>query len=261
MDISIKDLSTSIGNTKVLKDINLAISTGEVVGIVGPNGSGKSTLLKNICRVLKPDTGFISLSGENIYKMSSRETSQHLAVVSQESPVTFDFKVSEIVFMGRTPHKRFLEADTKHDEDIIDAALEKVGMQDFKQRSFSSLSGGEKQRVMIARALAQEAKVLILDEPTNHLDIHHQIQILDLIHELNITVIAALHDLNLAATYCDRIYVMNQGEIVAAGFPDELLTKQLLKKIFKVNADIQIHPLTKKIQITFLSDKLSLESF
>ncbi|MFY0758408.1 heme ABC transporter ATP-binding protein [Metabacillus dongyingensis] len=257
MDVSIKDISASIGKRKVLKEVNLNIHSGEVAGIIGPNGSGKSTLLKNMSRVIRPDAGVITLSGEYIDKMSSRKLSQHLAIVSQESPVTFDFIVREIVLMGRSPHKGFLKADTKHDEDIIDLALEKVGMKEFKQRSFSSLSGGEKQRVMIARALAQEAKVLLLDEPTNHLDVHHQIQIMDLVQKLkNITVIAALHDLNLAAYYCDRIFVMHQGEIAAYGSPEEVLTKQLLKEIFRVNADINIHPLTKKTHITFLSESL-----
>lgn len=258
MDVSVKDVTTSIDHKQLLRGMNLTIQSGEVVGIIGPNGSGKSTLIKNMSRIIPPDTGLISLAGGNIFDISSRRLAQNLAVVSQESTVNFDFTVKEIVLMGRSPHKGFLESDTKYDEEVIDTALEKVGIREFAQRSFDTLSGGEKQRVMIARAIAQEAKVLLLDEPTNHLDIHHQIQIMDLIQELNITVIAALHDLNIAAAYCDRIYVVQKGEIVAHGTPERVLTTTLLKDIFQVRADVKVHPLTNKIHITYLSDRLSI---
>lgn len=255
MDVTITDLHKSIGKQEVLKGIHLHAYPGEVVGIIGPNGSGKSTVLKNIYRVLTPDAGLITLFGEDVWKAAQRKLAQNLAVVGQESTVTFDFQVHEIVMMGRSPHKKLLEADTKEDERIVDEALEKVGMTELKVRGFSTLSGGEKQRVMIARALAQEAKVLILDEPTNHLDIHHQIQMMELIQELNITVIAALHDLNLAAAYCDRLYVIHEGEISASGTPGDVLTKELLREIFRVNTEVIIHPVTKKPHITFLSSK------
>ncbi|KKB35213.1 ABC transporter ATP-binding protein [Bacillus thermotolerans] len=256
MNISVKNVTSCIGGREILKDIELRVHSGEFVGIIGPNGSGKSTLLKNIYRVLKPDAGVIELEGKDIFKLPSRKVAQNVAVVSQDTPSLFDFDVAEIVSMGRTPHKKFLEADSRKDRDIVYECLEKVGMAKYVHTTFSSLSGGEKQRVMIARALAQEAKVLVLDEPTNHLDIHHQLQILNLARELNVTVAAALHDLNIAAYYCDFIYVMNQGEIVEAGKPLDVLTKGMLRRVFQVEADVMIHPVTNKVHITYLPDGL-----
>jgi iron complex transport system ATP-binding protein len=256
LNISVKDLSFSIEKRKLLKEINVDVSSGGFVGLIGPNGSGKSTLLKNIYRVLKPDAGVITLDEKNIFKLSPRNVAQNLSVVSQETPLLFDFTVSEIVSMGRFPHKKFLESDSTKDSEMVHQCLRKVGMENFIHTSFSSLSGGEKQRVIIARALAQEAKVLVLDEPTNHLDIHHQLQILDLVRKLHITVIAALHDLNLAAAYCDRIYVIEKGEIIQSGEPSEILTKELLKNVFRVQADIMIHPITNKVHITYLSEAM-----
>ncbi|WP_100402647.1 ABC transporter ATP-binding protein [Bacillus sp. FJAT-42315] len=260
MNISVQNISSSIEKKPLLKNVHVDIASGEFVGLIGPNGSGKSTLLKNIYRVLKPDAGMITLDDENIFKLSSRNVAQKLAVVSQETPSLFDFTVAEIVSMGRSPHKKFLEADSKKDHQVIDHCLQKVGMTNFIHTPFTSLSGGEKQRVMIARALAQEAQVLVLDEPTNHLDIHHQLQILDLVRKLNMTVFAALHDLNLAAAYCDCIYVIENGEIITSGAPSEVLTTDMLKEVFRVEADIIVHPLTNKIHITYLSEEMIKQS-
>ncbi|WP_306301356.1 ABC transporter ATP-binding protein [Thalassobacillus sp. C254] len=156
--------------------------------------------------------------------------------------------------MGRSPHKRFLDRDNIEDEKIAEKALSEVGMLSFSRRSFASLSGGEKQRVIIARALTQEADVLVLDEPTNHLDIQHQLQILDLVKRLKQTVIGALHDLNLAAAYCDKIYVLNHGEIYASGTPQDVLTTELMREIFGVETVVMEHPITKKLAITYLSE-------
>ncbi len=256
MNLSVKNLSFSIDKRKLLKEIKVDVSSGEFVGLIGPNGSGKSTLLKNIYRVLKPDAGMITLDEKNLFKLSPRHVAQNLSVVSQETPLLFDFTVSEMVSMGRFPHKKFLESDSMKDGEIVRKCLQKVGMENFIHSSFASLSGGEKQRAMIARALAQEAKVLVLDEPTNHLDIHHQLQILDLVRQLNMTVIAALHDLNLAAAYCDRIYVIENGEIIQSGEPADVLTREMLKDVFRVEADIIIHPLTNKVHITYLSEEM-----
>lgn len=232
------------------------VNPSEFVGLIGPNGSGKSTLLKSVYRILKPDAGLITLDHQEVYRLSAKKTARKMAVVSQESPVVFDFTVKEMVLMGRFPQKHFLESDTAEDMEMMERALSQVGMLEFRDRSFMSLSGGEKQRVMIARALAQQTKILVLDEPTNHLDVHHQIQLMDLVKTLNVTVLAALHDLNLAAYYCDRLYVIDSGKIVASGKPEDILTEDLLRDVFHVSTDIFIHPLTEKVHITYLSDRV-----
>lgn len=261
MQVNVEGVSFGIQEKKIISDIDLQAKPGQFVGIIGPNGSGKSTLLKNIYRIHKPDCGKITLDREEIDKLSAKKTAQKMAVVSQDSSGLFDFSVREIVLMGRAPHKKMMEADTAADEHMAQIALDQVGLSDYGDRSITTLSGGEKQRVMVARALAQQAKVLILDEPTNHLDVHHQLQLMDLVQTLNITVVMALHDLNVASSYCERIYVMNQGEIVTAGIPEEVLTEKILQEVFHVNTSIIKHPITGKTHITFLSSTLQPSEF
>ncbi|PID15974.1 ABC transporter [Sporosarcina sp. P34] len=256
MSIAVEGISTSIQEKKIISDIHLKVKPGQFVGVIGPNGSGKSTLLKSIYRINKPDCGRILLDSENLYEMSAKKTAQKMAVVSQESQHTFEFSVIEIVLMGRAPHKKVMETDSVEDMQIAQEALEKVGLESYGDRLISTLSGGEKQRVMVARALAQQAKYLVLDEPTNHLDIHHQLQLMDLVKKLNITVIAALHDLNIASVYCDYIYVLNQGQMAIAGRPEEVLTEKILQEIFRVHTHIIKHPITGKTHITFLPESM-----
>lgn len=226
---------------------------GSVHSVFMLDGSGKSTLLKSIYRILKPTAGFISLNDEDIYRLSSKEAAQRMAVVRQESPVEFDFTVREMVMMGRYPYKSFLQSDTKKDEEIIHQALCDVGMHHFADRGYMTLSGGEKQRVLIARALAQQARFLVLDEPTNHLDIHYQLLIMDIVKSSNVTVFAALHDLNVAAAYCDRLYIVKSGRIVAAGTPAEVLHPDLISDVFEVDCEVSIHPVTGRPHIVFFS--------
>lgn len=257
MDITVEDVQVSIEEKKIISDIYMQVKPGHFVGLIGPNGSGKSTLLKSVYRLNKPDCGNITLDHENIYEISAKKTAQKMAVVSQESQLTFDFSVREIVLMGRAPHKKMMEMETSEDMDIVEEALEKVGLKGYEDRLIFTLSGGEKQRVMVARALAQQAKVLVLDEPTNHLDIRHQLQLMDLVRTLDVTVIAALHDLNIASVYCDYIYVLKQGRLAAEGRPEEVLTESILREVFEVNTHIIQHPITGKTHITFLSDAIS----
>lgn len=238
MDLSTKDIRLSINGTNILKGIDSYIESGEFVGLVGPNGSGKSTLLKSIYRVLKPDSGAIYINEKSLLKMPLKESAKNMAVVSQFNDFNFDFKVQEIVMMGRAPHKNKFELDNMNDHEIVYEALRKVDMIDYVNRNFSTLSGGEKQRIMIARALAQQAEVLILDEPTNHLDIKYQIQLLNLIKSLNKTVFAAIHDLNLAAAYCDKIYVVKSGEVFVSGTPNEVLTQNNIYKVFGIDVEV-----------------------
>lgn len=256
MNMKVEKLSFSIQDKRLIESISLEIREGELAGLIGPNGSGKSTLLKNIYRVLKPDKGGVYLNGQDLFRMPIKETARQMAVVSQETNSAFDFLVKDIVMMGRAPHKRLLEVDSRKDHEIVERALTQVGMQHAASSSFATLSGGEKQRVLIARALAQEAGFLILDEPTNHLDIRYQLQMMDLVKALKLTSFAALHDLNIASCYCDRIYVLKEGKLVASGSPDEVMRTDLLRSVFGVSTHISRHPLTGKPLITFLPEAL-----
>ncbi|NJR14799.1 MAG: ABC transporter ATP-binding protein [Calothrix sp. CSU_2_0] len=251
MMLRVENLSFNIQNNQILKDISLEVTTGEFVGLIGPNGSGKSSLLRCIYRVYKPDRGRVILNNQNIWEISTREMAQKTAVVLQEANSEFNFTVEEVVAMGRTPHQDIFEQETIKDRAIIEDALIQVGIEKFKQRNFNSLSGGEKQRVLVARAITQQPQLLILDEATNHLDIRYQLEILELVKKLNITCIAALHDLNLAAAYCSRIIVLYSGSIVAEGFPESVLNPHLIRQVYNVESEIRIHPHTGKLQIYF----------
>jgi len=255
MTLEARQVSYSIQDQRILHEVSMQIREQQFVGLIGPNGSGKSTLLKNMYRLLKPENGTVLLNEQDIFKQSSKNIAKNLAVVSQETPVLFDFTVHDLVSMGRTPHKKLLELDQERDFQIVKDALNQTGITHLEKRSFSSLSGGEKKRVMVARALAQQAQILILDEPTNHLDIQHQLQLMDLIQTLHLTVVAALHDLNIAAMYCDQIYVLQKGQIVCSGTPEEVLTPALLQDVFGVYADIQTHPITGKPYLTYVSEQ------
>ena len=226
MKLVARQIKKQLGVTPILRGIDIVAKEKQFVGILGPNGSGKSTLLKCLYRVLQPDEGEILLNGQPLHLFSMKQSAKELAVVEQHNEYNFDFSVEEIVLMGRSPHKRMLEMETAKDYEIVEAALREVGMEEFRNRSFSSLSGGEKQRVMLARALAQETGCLILDEPTNHLDIKYQLELMELVKTREVTVIAAIHDLNIAAMYCDYLYLLKDGKVVTHGEPKEVLTPE-----------------------------------
>jgi iron complex transport system ATP-binding protein len=228
----------------IVSDISLHAS-GEVVGIVGPNGSGKSTTLRCVYRALKPDAGEVRLDGDNVHKRP--DIARVLSALTQESQVEFDFTVAEVVEMGRLPHDR----DPVRDAEVVADALATVDVTHLASRSFLSLSGGERQRVLIARAVAQQPRVLVLDEPTNHLDIRHQLEVLTLARGLGVTVLTVLHDLNLAASFCDRLYVLDEGRVVASGSPAEVLVPELVAKVFHVTAHVVQHPTTGVPQLLF----------
>lgn len=252
MHLDVNNLEIEISQKTIVRDISLSIKNKEFVGLIGPNGSGKSTILKSLYRVLTPKKGTITLNDKDMLKMSIKSTSKEMAVVSQFNDTNFEFKVLDMVMMGRTPHKKAFELDSKEDFDIAMDCLQKVHMEDYYNRSFSTLSGGEKQRVVLARALAQKSNLIILDEPTNHLDIKHQIEMLDLIKKLDITVLSALHDLNLAAYYCDKLYMIDKGNVVCSGTPNDVLTSDAINKVFGVSSEVSIHPSTNKLNIVFI---------
>lgn len=237
--IAVKDVSLTIDGHHILDQVLLNIQPGEFVGLVGPNGCGKSTLLRTIYRVLKPDAGRISYEGDDVWKLSAREAARRTAVVAQERMGEFDFTVGELVMMGRMPHKTMFDGDGAEDRQIVAEALGFVDMAPKASRRFMSLSGGEKQRVLVARALAQQARFLVLDEPTNHLDIRHQLDLLILLRRLKVTTLAALHDLNLAARYCDRIVMLDGGKIIAQGLPEDVLTPERIARVYKVGAQVE----------------------
>ena len=238
MVIRASDVRAVLGGSQILRGVDLRAERGELVGVIGPNGSGKSTLLKCIYRVLKPTGGAVWLDGRALSEYSYKASARRVAVVAQHNYYNFDFSVQDVVMMGRAPHKRALDRDNAQDRQMAARALETVGMADFARRSFSTLSGGEQQRVILARALAQDTPCLILDEPTNHLDIKFQLQLMDIVKGLDRTVIAAIHDLNIAAMYCDRLYAVREGGVVASGRPEEVLTPELIRAVYEVEAQV-----------------------
>lgn len=238
MTLETRDLCVTLGGQEILDHIRVSAKDRQIVGIIGPNGSGKSTLLKCIYRVLKPTHGAVLLNGSDMQQYTVRRTAQQLAVVSQHHAYSFDFTVREVVLMGRSPHKHAFERDTVEDYRIVQTSLETVGLQDKADRIFSTLSGGEQQRVILARALAQQTPCLILDEPTNHLDIQYQLQMMELLRSLDRTVLLAVHDLNLAAVYCDYLFALQSGKLAGSGTPRELLTPAFIEKVYGVQARV-----------------------
>lgn len=236
--LKVENIEYKTKQIKILRGVSLQVHPGEFVGVIGPNGSGKSTLLKNIYRMLTPTSGEILLDGKSLIKMSNRKMAERLAVVAQESEANFDFTVGEVVQMGRYPRKKMMEAANDEDREIVKQSLGMVGMDEFLERSFLTLSGGEKQRVLIARALAQETEMIILDEPTNHLDIGSQIKTLSLLKNSGKTVLTALHDLSLAARFCDRAYVLKGGRNLCDGQPETLISSELVKELYQIDAEV-----------------------
>ena len=238
MDLLAQDLHVTLEGSPILKGVTLEAKRGELVGVIGPNGSGKSTLLKCIYRQLAPQGGAVYLDGRDFFRESRRESAKKLAVVAQHNDKGFDFTVLDMVLLGRSPYKKALERDTREDYAIAQRALEQVGLAELARRPMATLSGGERQRVVLARALAQQTPVLILDEPTNHLDVGHQLQLMELVKELPCTVIAALHDLNLAAMYCQKLCLLDGGRVAAQGSPEEVLTPARIRAVYGVGAEI-----------------------
>ncbi|MFI8963760.1 ABC transporter ATP-binding protein [Streptomyces sp. NPDC053493] len=235
-----------------LRDADLVVRPGETVGLVGPNGSGKTTLLRCVYGTLAPTSGRALLDGDDLRAMRPRARARRIATVPQESAAEFELTVRELVALGRSPHKRFWEGDTAADLARADEALARVGMADLAGRPYPALSGGERRRALVARALVQDPALLVLDEPTNHLDIRHQLEILGLVRRLGTGNLLALHDLTLAGAYCDRLYVLQAGRIVAEGAPEEVLTPALLRTVYGVEAEVIPHPRTGSPLVVYL---------
>jgi iron complex transport system ATP-binding protein len=251
MNLELRGVTVRIDGATLTSDCSLRVDDREIVGLIGPNGSGKSSLLRTIYRVLRPASGTVLLGGDDAWQLAAREVARRSAVVAQEAPEGFDFTVEEVVLMGRGPHKRPLDRDDATDHLLVTEALEQVGMAHVSERSFVTLSGGERQRVLVARAVAQQAPILLLDEPTNHLDVRATLDLLELVRELRLTTLCVLHDLNLAATYCERLYLLHEGRLVADGTPQEVLITSRLRSVFGVDCHRVSHPVTGRVQLLF----------
>ncbi|MGG7575411.1 ABC transporter ATP-binding protein [Streptomyces sirii] len=251
MNVEIEDLHVGYAGRDVVAGVRLMAAAGEIAGLVGPNGSGKSTVLRTVYRHLRPTAGRVLLSGTDLGALTPGRTARHVAALPQERGSDFELTVREVVAMGRTPYKRAFAGEDHTDREAVAAALAAVGLAGQGARRFSALSGGERQRALLARAFAQDPDVLVLDEPTNHLDVRHQVELLALLRAQRRTTLISLHDLNAAASLCDRLHVLHGGRVVASGTPREVLTPGLLAEVFGVRAAVAEHPLTGDPLIAF----------
>ncbi|UJW32559.1 ABC transporter ATP-binding protein [Saccharothrix sp. AJ9571] len=244
MSLELHALTVVLSGKTVIDDVAITVQPGQVTGVVGPNGSGKSTLLRTIYQYLSPQRGVIRHDDVNLATLRPTERAQRIAAVPQHTDSGLEGTVRDVVALGRTPYKRPFSPDTDRDRQIVADSLRQTDMYDYAERLYATLSGGEQQRTLLARALAQQTPALVLDEPTNHLDARHQLHILELVRDLGRTTLLALHDLSLAARYCDQIVVMNRGRVVASGRPVEVLTPGLLATVFGVSGELIDHPRT-----------------
>lgn len=253
--IAAQDVSYHVGDKRIVSGVDFSGARGEFVGLLGPNGAGKSTMLRLLAGLILPSSGSVTIDGKNLKEMRPVEVARRIAYVPQDTHVAFDFSVWEIVLMGRHPHLPRFAVEGNRDHEIVALAMERVGVRHLADRSITSLSGGERQMVFIAKALAQQPQVLLLDEPVSALDIRHQLHVLSLVRsytENGATAVAVLHDLNLAARFCDRLYLMADGEVTAQGTPDAVYTEESLARSYRVRAAVRYDPLVKSPTVTAL---------
>jgi len=247
--IELKDVSLGYDHRAIVNNINLKAEPGKVLGLIGPNGSGKSTLLKGITRIINPSSGHIFIDGRDVKNIKREELARLVATVPQNPVLPQAFTAFEVVLMGRTPHLGLLRYEGEKDIAIAWQAMRATKTELFAERRIGELSGGERQRLIIARALTQQPRVLLLDEPTANLDIKYQVELLDLVKSLcfeqSLAVIVALHDLNLAAQYCDWLVMLNGGQIYTKGIPQEVLTVENIKKVYGAEVCVYPHPVNK----------------
>ena len=241
-----------------LKDVTIRVQKGRLHSIIGPNGGGKTTLLRNLARQLgASEKNDILVNGRALHSYSQRELAKNMAVVNQNNSIPFDFSVEDIVLMGRTPYIQRFATETKRDREIVEAAMERTGVMHLRHKTVTQISGGELQRVIIARALAQQTGIILLDEPISQLDINHQIRIMELLQSLcrdeDVAVVVVLHDLNISAQYSDQILLMKDGELLAADVPEAVITQENVRLAYGVTAEIIENPVTKKPFIVYVS--------
>ena len=256
MQLEIKDVCFAYRDSDVLKNVSFRAASGEVIGILGKNGCGKTTLMKCINAHLKPHSGSVMIDGSDVSKMSKKELAKKMAVVSQHVHLSFPFTVLETVMMGLYPTSEWMHTPSKDEMALVLEAMNATDVANFADRSITELSGGEKQRVLISRALVQDPEVFLLDEPTLHLDVNHQFNLMEMTRELakekNMLVIIVTHDIALAARYCDRIMLMEDGQIVGSGLTKDVITAENLKKVFAVDVDVTYNEKIGGLNVLFI---------
>ena len=248
-------LTYEIEGETLLDGVSLRADRGQFVGLIGPNGAGKSTLLRTISGILRYRRGAVSLEGADLQTLSSREIASSLALIPQIAPYTYGFTSMELVLMGRYPHLGRFQIEGREDDRIARDAMRMTETEQFADRTLDTLSGGERQRVFVARALAQQPRILLMDEPTANLDVLHQLKVLDLVRRLvddGLTAIAAVHDLNMAARYCDRLVLLSGGRVLAEGSPEEVLTPETIASAFGVKSAVYQDPITGSLAISLI---------
>jgi len=248
--LKIDNLTVKYGNRTAIESVNFSADKGEFIGIIGPNGSGKSTLLKTISGYLRPSNGSVLLYDKDVFLIKPKELARYISFVPEETITTFSFSVKEIILMGRYPYTRKFAGETIEDIEIAKENMRLLQIEELSERDINELSTGERQRVIIARALCQQSEIVLMDEPTAHLDISHQIEILDIVKRLNIekklTIIMVMHDLNLASEYCDRIALLDKGSVYTAGKPEDVITYQNIENIYKTVVVVNKNPVSGK---------------
>ena len=257
MRLATENIDYQIGSAKLLDHVSIEIESRSTVALVGPNGSGKTTLLRLLYRALRPQQGAAWIDDQVLWDLQPRDAARNIGAVPQEMPVEFELTVEELVGLGRLPHQGVLSLSSAKDRDCIERAMLTTGVSHLAHRRLDLLSGGERQRAVVARALAQEPSVLLLDEPTSHLDVRYQYELLSLLRALDLTILVALHDLNLAATYCDEVILLSAGGVVAKGPVGEVLVPDLIEPVFGIAVDVVTHPVTGCSQLLF-NDQLGV---
>jgi len=251
MNLTATSVSWTVRDRVIVDGVSIEARAGSMVGLLGPNGSGKSSLLRLLAGLRAPSVGVVRLGDDDLTSLRRRQVAQRVGVVEQESATDTDPLVRDVIELGRIPHRRSWQQAGAHDVEAVRRAAAATGVLDRLEQPYSTLSGGERQRVQIARALAQEPEVLLLDEPTNHLDVRHQLEVLRLVRDAEVTAIAALHDLNLAAAYCDEIVVLANGRVVAAGPPTSVITEDLVADVYGVKAFVEPHRVTGSLTVVW----------
>ena len=240
MSFSVNRVEWAAGRTLILDGVSLDVPDGAFVGVLGPNGSGKSSLLRLLAALATPSGGSIRVGSDDLARMPARDRARRIALVAQETVSAIDYTLRDVVLLGRIPHRSRLAPPSSEDHEIVQAALQDLGLEGLGDRMWTSLSGGERQRANMARAFVQRPTELLLDEFTNHLDIHHQLGILETLRSSPVTVVAALHDVELAARYCSALVVLRAGRVVAAGMPADVVTSALLRDVYRVDATVTV---------------------